>query len=295
MTFGFTTVEKYNELSDVDRDSLCSLFGEKPEVTLAKAARQLELFEIVKNYTCILAGILPLCFLAYWLGIPKSLMDFIGGLFVFFIFGFVLALCFSGLMMLFFLIPSKIILCNPRQKFRLSVEQKWKDSMSRQHAQIVEADNEKQRIEAEIVQRYQRDFDAIADYFAQGKTLFMPKSLLQFSVEELAEFVISRTVTVTKQTNFSAEKRSEFVSYYRHLSCLIPLIVDDEVVELEETLQRLNNLFQDKNVQELIKSDLLNEYARISASDLIKNSRVERMNRKYFEKFEEIFPSLSGS
>lgn len=293
MTYGFTTVEKYNQLSDFDRHSLCSVFGEKPEVTLAKAERQLELFEIVKNCTCIMAGILLVCFLANsLLKFPKSISDVIL-IFVFLLPAFGSFILSVLLAMLVFKIPLMMILGTRRQKFRLSVEQKWKDIMSRQHAQIVEADNEKQRIESEISQRYQRDFDVITNYFAQRKTLLMPKGLLQFSVEELAEFVISRTLTVTKQKNLSAEKRREFVSYYRHLSCLIPLIVDDEVFELEETLERLNNLVQDKNVQESIKSDLLNEYARISmgaTGALLKNSREKRT--MYVQKFEETSLSL---
>ena len=49
MAVDLTALEKYNELSLDDRDSLGSLSSEDPKVTLAIASRQLELFETVNG------------------------------------------------------------------------------------------------------------------------------------------------------------------------------------------------------------------------------------------------------
>jgi hypothetical protein len=293
MAVDLTTLEKYNQLSLEDKALLGSFSNEENAVTIEIADRQLALFEKVKNWTIAITVFLTLCLLAYSFGLPKSILGFIGGAFAFFFMGMMLGVLSYVLVEIVFLMFSKIFLEKTyRQKFRESVEKKWADLKSRERAALDEERNAKQRVEAEIERKYQKDFDAVVNFFSQdNRTSLMPKSLLEFSVNELADVAIRRTASVSQQEKIGDDRKTKVVSYYRYLSSLLHQVVDDEVVELDETKNRINVLMQDRNIDESLKSRLLEEYTRISASEPLKKSRDDQMSRKYFEKFEEAFPS----
>ena len=67
MAVDLTALEKYNELSLDDRDSLGSLSSEDPEVTLAIASRQLETSKTVNS---------PVVTMEDAVGIYKDLLNF---------------------------------------------------------------------------------------------------------------------------------------------------------------------------------------------------------------------------
>lgn len=292
MTVDLTTLEKYQQLSEVDKAEVALSTGGDAEHTLQIADRQLKLFEKIKFSIVWLVVIATLIFQAYFLGLPKSIIGFIGGVFAFLFMGAIWSALNYILVEAFFLIISKIFMEKlSHQKFRNSIEKKWTDLQSENKAINDIKRYEKERVEAEIAQEYQKDFDAILKYVSQGKTLLIPKSIIKFSADQLAEIAINRTISVIKAKNLSEEKKKESISYYRNISLFLSDIENDQIVELEETLIRINNLIQDVNVQDLVKSELLNEYLRISSIDLLKTSREERINKKYFEKFEEIFLS----
>jgi hypothetical protein len=290
-----SSLDQYNQLSKVDKDSLVLLTIDAPEIVLATADRQLEIFVAVKKWSVVTVVFFFLFFFAYFLGLPQSILGFIGGVLLFVFVGFTLGFLSYLLVEIVFIVVSKFFIDQlSQQKFKKLVEKKWMDLKSREKEELDHARNENQRVEAEIAQKYQKDFDSIVNYSAQGKSLLIPKKLLKFSVDELANVALSRSTDAIQQKNLSAEKRNAIVSYYRSLSSLLHMIADDEEVELEKTLNRINDLMQDGNIEESLKSDLLKEYARISSNALPKSSRDERQKLRYLEKFEEVFPSLNN-
>lgn len=293
MTVELTTLEKYNQLGDEDKSSLQSLFGHNPEMLLLTAEKQIALFEKTKKYTIAGAVFTTISVLAYSFGMPNSILGFIGGAFA-----FIFSVMLLGFVSLFFveivfLILSKCILEKiHHQKFRETIEKKWIDLKSRERAAIDQQHNAKYKVEFENSKNYQNDFDAIVNFFAQkDRTHLMPQSLIHFSTDELAKFVFEKTSTIIKQTNISEEKKKESIFYYRHITLYLQQIADDEIVEFEESLTRISNLTTDNNIQDSVKLDLMEEYARISTNPKLKVSRDERSNRKYFENFEQIFHS----
>lgn len=290
-----TAIEKYRQLTKSDKDFLRSLSRENPEETLPIADRQLVLYEKGKNWTCSIAIFLTLFFVAYSFGLPKSILGFFSG---------ILAFCFLGMMLsimsyifveiVFFAISKFIFEKMHRQKFRELVEKKYANFKTVEKAQFDEERIADQRLKAEISQNYQKDFDAVIKFFSQDKrTFLMPRSLLHFTLNELVEVVMDRTSLISQDNKFSKDKIVEVVNYYRSLLSLLLHVAEDEVVELEETLVRINDLMQDGNIEESFKVVLLKEHRKISNNELIKSSRAERLSRQYLENFEGMFPSIT--
>jgi hypothetical protein len=294
MTVDLTPLEKYNQLSESERNFLSSLHEEAPEVTVVSAGRQLELFEKLKNLTIAVAIFLTLCFLAYSFGLPNSILGFVSGVFAFFIVGMMQSILLYVFIEFFFLTISKFIFEKTfKQKFMILVEQKWADLKSKEKAALDAERFARQRVEADVARDFQKDLDSLVNYVAEGKSLLVPKSLFQFSSHELVEFAISQCSMICQQKNLTEQKRKEVVSYYRNVCIFLADIADDEIVKLEETLVRINNLMQDKNIQDAVRSDLLLEYARVSQNPTLLSSREFRKSLRYIDRFEEEFPSLS--
>lgn len=294
MAVDLTTLEKYNQLSESEKNLLSALHEDAPEVMLVSAGRQLELFEKVKNATVAVAVFLVLCLLAYYFGLPKSILGFVGGAFAFFFVGMMLGVMSYIFIELFFLTISKFFFEKTyRQRFRSLVEEKWADLKRKEKAALDEVKYAKQRVAEEVAREHQKDVDSLVNYKAKGKSLLVPKSLFKFSPEELLNFAISRCSMICEQKNLTEQKRKEVVHYYRSVALFLADIADDEVVELEETLIRINDLMQDKNIQDSVRSDLLHEHARVLQNQALLSSREFRKNCRYFERFEEVFPSPS--
>lgn len=294
MAVDLTPLEKYNQLNESEKNLLSALHEDAPEVMLVSAGRQLELFEKVKNATVAVAVFLVLCLLAYSFGLPKSILGFVGGAFAFLFVGMMLGVMSYVLIELIFLTISKFFLEKTyKQKFRSLVEEKWSNLKRKEKAVLDEEKYAKQRVAEEVAREYQKDIDALVKHKAQGKSLLVPKSLFKFSSDELLEFAISRCSMFCEQKNLTEQKRKEVVHYYRNVALFLADIADDEIVELEETLMRINDLIQDKNIQDSIRSDLLHEHARVLQSQALVISREFRKNSRYFERFEEVFPSPS--
>ena len=125
MAVDLTALEKYNELSLDDRDSLGSLSSEDPEVTLAIASRQLDIFETVKWWTIPIVILLSLCALVYIFGLPESFVGFMSGVLGFWFIGLFQSIFLALSVQLIFHLLSKFLLEKTvRQKFLLSVNKK---------------------------------------------------------------------------------------------------------------------------------------------------------------------------
>ena len=293
MAVDLTALEKYNELSLDDRDSLGSLSSEDPEVTLAIASRQLELFETVKWWTDAIVISLSLCALVYIFGLPESFVGFMSGVLGFWVIGSFQSIFLALSVQLIFHLLSKFLLEKTvRQKFLLSVNKKLEQVQKCKKDEIEREQFQKQNEQAKISQEFQKDFDAVTNYFAAGEFFLMPKSMVRFDLDELAQDAIRRTTELTEQKNISAQKSKEIVAYYRGITMLLHDIEDDVVVELENSLQRIGELLQDNQISESNKSNLSKEYARIAGNEFLKKSREERFSRKYLDEFEKNFPSV---
>lgn len=290
MAVDLTTLEKYNLLSEVDKDLLRTLCVGSPEDALLDEERRLKLFKSYKFGLVAILVLVSLGLTAYDMGLPSSIWTFVGGIFLFFFTGLMLIFFSMLIAEMIFLLLSKILIeSTKRHKFMLAVNKKWNEMDRRRQSEIDQARCAAQR----VAEEYQKDVDALVEHKAQGKSLLVPKSLFKFSSEELLEFAISRCSMICEQKNLTEQKRNEVVHYYRNVSSFLAYIADDEVVELEETLMRINGLMQDKNIQDSIRSDLLHEYARVSQSQALLSFREFRKNCRYFERFEEVFPSPS--
>ena len=293
MAVDLTALEKYNELSLDDRDSLGSLSSEDPEVTLAIASRQLDIFETVKWWTDAIVISLSLCALVYIFGLPESFVGFMSGVLGFWFIGLFQSIFLALSVQLIFHLLSKFLLEKTvRQKFLLSVNKKLEQVQKCKKDEIEREQFQKQNEQAKISQEFQKDFDAIINYFAAGKFLLMPKSMVRFDLDELAQNAIKQTTERTEQKNISAQESKEIVAKYRGITMLLHDIEDDVVVELENSLQRIEELLQDNQISESNKSNLYKEYLRIAGNEFLEKSREERFSRKYLDDFEKKFPSV---
>ena len=118
-----TTLEKYKQLSQLDKDTLAFSSLTDPEKTIEIADRQLEQFETVNRWTNAVVIFLMLSFIAYSFGLPKSFPGFLGGLFSFLMAGFILGVISYLLVEVLFLIITKIYFEKiSNQKFKESIE-----------------------------------------------------------------------------------------------------------------------------------------------------------------------------
>ncbi len=294
MTVASKTLEKYHQLSQVDKEKVALLCKDFPEGELSFADKQRKIFEAIRFVLITLVIIATLIFELYILGLPNSIVGFISGVFAFVIMGTMWSLFNYFLVEVFFTVISKIFLENLRhQKIRSLVEERWEVLQCLEKTRLDEERKTMKKLEEETARKYQKDFDFIIEYVSQGKTLLIPRSLIQFSKDRLAEIALSKAGFVVNSKNLPEEEKVKIISYYRNICLFLSEVEDDEIVQLEETLIGINKLLQDENVNEITKEVLLNEYTRISMNDAIQKSRENRMSKKYFEKFEEVFPSYS--
>lgn len=283
-------LEGYDALPDKKRESLVSGRIEDPRVSLAIVEKRLAVVDNSSEFFSLTAAALAICYLIYALGLPTSVGAFLMGAFaILFVFVFAMIVATLVIGMPLEALLKYLVKLTPRYKFYAAVS----DSIA-QHQSSLRFERE-QREAAEQEQRISRlkkeraNFDRLIDHCASKTSIFVPQSLFDFSVPELANAAIEHCEVELARKNGDERQRKESLDWYRRLTALLHLIEEDDAVRLESAIANITELLATECLSEATVTTLVGELALINRSEKIQKSRVERLTRKYLENFDSHF------
>lgn len=280
----------YDALPGEERESLVSGRNEDPRVSLSIVGKRLEVVENSSLFFSLIATALGICYLIYMLGLPTSVGAFLMGVFaIFMLFFFAMMLATLVIGMPLEALLKYLVKLTPRYKFYAAVADsiaKHQSSLrvERQQREAAEQEHRNSRLKKE-----RENFDRLIDHCASKNPMFVPQSLFDFSVPELADAAIEHCEAALARKNGDERQRKESLDWYRRLTFLLHLIEDDDTVRLESAAANIVELLATECLTETTVTKLVGELALINKSERIQKSRVDRITRKYLEKFDAHF------